>query len=567
MKRIGILGAGPSGLFVFKRLIESGEKDFHIEIFERKKQLGAGMPYSSEGASVEHITNVSGNEIPDLLTSVTNWIQTLPPHTLERFNIDSDNFNSYKVLPRLLFGQYLEAQFKLLKQRAIEQGITTKFHTGISVKDIIDQPATNSVLVESDEQQLSAFDFVIISTGHIWPVRFEGVVPQYFDSPYPPTKLELGINYPVAIRGSSLTAIDAIRTIARSNGTFTKNDNGNITFNASQNHEDFKIVMYSLKGLLPAVRFHLEDSHLAKYTLLSNDEIHAIRSNNEGFIPLDYIFEKNFKELIKENNPEFYESIRAMNMEQFVEAMMSLREIVAPFELLKAEYIEAEKSIRRRESVYWKEALAILSFSMNYPAKYFSAEDMLRLQQVLMPLISIVIAFVPQASVQELLALYQSGALELVAVDSNSHVKPGNISGAIYNYTDEAGGQHADFYKMYVDCVGQPHLEKKDIPYQSLLTNKTVSAAKIKFRDAKTGLYEMTKDNNKISVDMEGNYYMNVSGIAINDNFQVLDEFGSYNNRIFMMAVPYIGGFNPDYSGLDFCEAASARIVHTILRN
>jgi hypothetical protein len=23
------------------------------------------------------------------------------------------------------------------------------------------------------------------------------------------------------------------------------------------------------------------------------------------------------------------------------------------------------------------------------------------------------------------------------------------------------------------------------------------------------------------------------------------------------MALPYIGGFNPDYSGLDFCEQAS----------
>jgi hypothetical protein len=28
-----------------------------------------------------------------------------------------------------------------------------------------------------------------------------------------------------------------------------------------------------------------------------------------------------------------------------------------------------------------------------------------------------------------------------------------------------------------------------------------------------------------------------------------------------MMAVPYIGGFNPDYSGLDFCEAASKEII------
>ncbi|CAN5412326.1 FAD-NAD(P)-binding protein [soil metagenome] len=567
MKRIGILGAGPSGLFVFKRLIESGGKDFYIEIFERKKQLGAGMPYSTEGATDEHITNVSGNEIPDLVTSIMEWIRTLPPHTLERFQIDKDNFNAYKVLPRLLFGQYLEAQFKLLKQQATERGITVKFHVGVTVTDIVDQPATNNVLVQSDEQQPSEFDYVVISTGHNWPVTYEGVIPQYFDSPYPPAKIELAVNYPVAIRGSSLTAIDAIRTLARSNGSFTKDDQGKVFYTASQDREDFKIVMHSINGLLPAVRFHLEDSHLAKDSVLSDEDIHAIRSQNEGFLPLDYVFEKNFKEPFKENDPEFYERIKDMDIEQFVDAMMGLRENVAPFDLFKAEYAEAEKSIRRRESVYWKEALAVLSFAMNYPAKYFSAEDMLRLQQVLMPLISIVIAFVPQTSVQELLALYQAGVLDIIAVGSDSHVTPANNGGAVYHYTDEAGVQQSVYYKMYVDCVGQPHLNRKDIPYKSLASGKTLSAAKLKFRNRETGLFEMAKDNKGISEDVEGNYYMNVAGIAINDNFQVLDEFGGYNKRIFMMAVSYIGGFNPDYSGLDFCEAASARIAETILKS
>lgn len=58
----------------------------------------------------------------------------------------------------------------------------------------------------------------------------------------------------------------------------------------------------------------------------------------------------------------------------------------------------------------------------------------------------------------------------------------------------------------------------------------------------------------------EGLVSMNVTAIAINDNFQVSDEFGGYNDRIFMVAVPYIGGFNPGYSGLDFCEAVSAAL-------
>lgn len=113
-RRIAIVGGGPSGLFLFKRLLESGEKDFEIEIFERKNILGAGMPYSAEGANDEHITNVSGNETPELVSSVVDWLQTVPVATLERFSIDINSFTDYKVLPRLLFGQYLTAQFDLL---------------------------------------------------------------------------------------------------------------------------------------------------------------------------------------------------------------------------------------------------------------------------------------------------------------------------------------------------------------------------------------------------------------------------------------------------------------------
>ncbi len=53
IKRIAILGGGPSGLFVFKRLVEASPRNIEIEIFEKKKELGSGMPYSREGASDE----------------------------------------------------------------------------------------------------------------------------------------------------------------------------------------------------------------------------------------------------------------------------------------------------------------------------------------------------------------------------------------------------------------------------------------------------------------------------------------------------------------------------------
>jgi hypothetical protein len=316
--------------------------------------------------------------------------------------------------------------------------------------------------------------------------------------------------------------------------------------------------------MLPAVRFHLEDSHLSNDELLSKEEIARHIAENEGFLSLDYVFEHDFKLPIKEKQPDFYQQIKEMSLEEFVSAMMDLRERLDPFQLLKAEYAEAEKSIRRKESVYWKEMLGVLSFALNYPAKHLSAEDMQRLQKTLAPLISIVIAYIPQSSSEELMAMHQAGVLDLISVGDDGEVKAEDGGGATYNYTDETGKKLSVYFNTYVDCVGQPHMAFEDFPFKSLLDKGTVSPAMLKFRSAIEGQKAM-EEGMDVRQDLQGDYYLKVSGVAINDYFQVVDAYGAFNNRIYIMAVPYIGGYNPDYSGLDFSEAASAAIVKRLL--
>jgi len=563
-KHIAILGGGPGGLFMFKRLVDAGRTDIAITVFEKKNRLGAGMPYSADGANDEHITNVSGNEIPLLVTPLADWIKTVPKGTLNKFHIDPAHFNEYKVLPRLLFGQYLTAQFDMLQKQAKDRGIAYQVHYNSTVTDIIDYPVQERVFVEINGGEKFEFDKVIICTGHNWPVKHEGVVPNYFDSPYPPVKLALKLDHPVAIKGSSLTAVDAVRTLSRHNGTFSKHENGTLSYRLLPESPNFKLVLHTRNGMLPAVRFHLDDSHLSNNALLTRDEIAAHIAANNGFLSLDFVFENDFKAPIKDKNPEFFEKIKHLRLEEFVAAMMDLRERLDPFQLLAAEYAEAEKSIKRRESVYWKEMLGVLSFALNYPAKHLSAEDMQRLQRSLTPLISIVIAYIPQSSTEELMALRRAGVLDLIAVGEDSRVEAESGGGATYHYTDEAGRQQAVYFNAYVDCVGQPHLDFDDFPFKSLLSKKTVSPARLKFRSADEARKAVVAGQDVLQ-DEHGDYYLKVSGITINDHFQLVDEFGAFNERIYIMAVPYIGGFNPDYSGLDFSEEASAAIVKTLL--
>lgn len=557
---IAIIGSGPTGLLMLKKLTEANYLITCIDIFERKAILGAGMPYSIEGASEEHITNVSGNEIPELGVSILEWISKQSAAFLSSYGIEKSSFNDFKVMPRLLFGRYLADQFQKLISNAKERGIKLNVHCNTKVVDIIDDPATLLTHVITHDGKRSSFDKVVICSGHFWPKKLEGKVPGCYDSPYPPEKIAMRTNHCVALRGSSLTAIDAVRTLARSNGSFKKGADGKVQYVLNPDSPNFRMMLHSRGGLLPAVRFHLEDTHLAKDSVISDEEIAFVRSQHNGFIPLDYIYKRNFLDRLANSHPTFHALVKHLPMEKFVKMMMERREQTPAFELLRAEMFEAKQSIENQESVYWKEMLAVLSFAMNYPAKYFSAEDMMRLKASLMPLISVVIAFAPQSSVVELLALHEAGVLDIVSVGQSGEIETCTTGGINYNYTDELGNTVVTHYRTFIDCIGQPHLEMHDLPYPSLVSLGTISQARLRFRDQEKAL-EGFSENDQDIINQNGMLFAKVPGIAINDNFQVVCAGGSANERIYMLAVPFIGGYNPDYSGLDFSEAASNKVV------
>lgn len=564
--RIAIVGGGPGGLYAFKHIVATLDPSFAIDIFEAKAQLGGGMPYSPEGASTEHITNVSCNEIPPLVTPVLDWLKGLAPDALEPFHIDAATFSEQRVLPRLLFGAYLAYQFELLLRMAADLGIAAVRRTETRVTDIMDHPDDDTIVVESDDGQRRTYDYVVICTGHSWPRHAEGVVPGYFDSPYPPHKLAHRLDHAIAIRGSSLTAVDAVRTLARSNGTFSRNDDGTLVFDVASDAPHFRIVMHSRHGILPCVRFHTESPVIGKGSFISRRDVFTNMAKNDGFLSLDFVFDRNFKEPLREKDPAFYARIRDMTIEEFVAAMLGLREGVDPFTYFRREYAEAEHSILREEPIHWKEMLSALSFAMNYPAKHMSAEDMYRHKHVLMPLISIVIAFVPQGSCEELLALHDAGLLTLVDVGEDSHVEPRADGGASWHYTAENGERISTSYETFVDCIGQPHLDIDEFPFPSLARHGDIVAARLKFRSATEAMRLAAEEDAPVAQHADGSYTLHVPGIAINDEFQVVDANGVPNPRIYMMAVPYIGGFNPDYSGLDFCEEAGGLVVRSIAR-
>lgn len=562
--KIGIIGGGPAALFMLKRLVEAGLANISLTMFEAGNEWGNGMPYSTAGALPEHITNVSGNEIPQIVDGIKEWLPQAPAALRNEFEITEDNFNDYKVVPRLFFGSYLSSQFDLLRKKARTAGISLQLFPATRVVDIKDLPATRQVKVSTAGTEKHVFDQVIICTGHTWPTINEGKIAGWFDSPYPPQKLQFQTNFPVAIKGASLTAVDAIRTLARQNGHFTKNEDHTLTYHLAGTSPHFKLQVHSIGGLLPAVRFHLHDTQLSKDELISTKEMQQALEAHNGFIPLDYLFDRNFKKPLQQRNPDFFEKIKDMSIEDFVAYSMSLREKQDPLLLLKAEYKEAETSIRRKQPVDWKEELATLSYAVNYPAKHFSAEDMLRLRSVLMPLISIIIAFVPQSSVREIMALHQAGVLSVIPVDTKSTVVPGEEAGAVYAYGDEDGNPVEKKYQVFIDATGQKPVLFNDFPFAGLKEDGTVSPAWLKFQSAEKGKAALEEKKATVYTANNQDYYLQLPGVQINDWFQALDKYGAANERIYIMAVPLIAGINPDYSGLDFCERASEQVIKAL---
>lgn len=559
IRKIALIGGGPSALFLYKQLVRSGHSDLEVHIFERKSRLGQGMPYSPEGANLEHCTNVSGSELPPLVTPLDQWVRNQSSETLAKYGLRAEEFDQEQLLPRLLFGDYLEAQFHDFISLGQHLGLTTILHLDCPVLDIVDRPSSDSIVVRCQSLEL-IFDHVILCSGHRWPRDKEGEVAGYFASPYPPRKLARKVNHAVALKGSSLTAIDAIRTLARSNGRFVRQAD-RMVFEVAEGSEEFRLVMHTRGGLLPCVRVHFDEPRVTDHGLLPKEEWMKARLDNDGFVPLDLIFEEDFKKLLVEDDPELYEKIKEHSLEEFVAAALKGREQSDSFEYFRREFQQALESVRRRKAVPWKEALASLSYAVNYPAKHFSAEDYLRYKAYLHPLMAIVIAFVPKESSEELLALHDCGRLEIIEVGEESSVDFEADHQFVYRFKQD-GREQKITYQIFIDCTGQPHLSIDDLPFPSLREQGVVSQARLRFRSP-PGPEVLSSE--KVEQDSDGRWYLLVPGAAINDVFQPLDRHQRANPRLTIMAVPYIGGHNPDYSGVDFCEKASEIIVGRLL--
>lgn len=536
---IAIIGGGATALYLLKAFVRRNDPTLELFIFEGGKTFGSGMPYSPEWNNVEHELNIASKELPELDTEPHDWLKEQNVSVKQHYSIKDEDINEDIVFPRILFGNYLECRFTHYLNEARAKKLNVRLFPNEKITNIAKDDSVFRVVSSKAEHK---FDSVIIATGHTWPSTNQDSY-KYYASPYPLSKLKNIRAQQIGILGSSLTAVDAIRTLARERGEFITTAAG-LEFVPNNDHQNFKITMHSRKGLLPNIRYHLEHSRIKKYEYISEAEIRSHITQNGGYLSLDYVYKTSYLDTIKLKDPQTYEEIKNLTIEEFCKYYFT-REGIKNFSTYETKLALMKETERNKTPLYWKEAMEDTIYTLNFHAKSLTATDMIRLRKYIMSVYNHVVMFVPYRSVEELIALHKANILDNVELGFNTEV----IDGQIHKQEEILQ------YDVLINCVGQANMNIEDLAFEDLVSTKVVAQARL---PVKGTVPEMLPQDCKI-IDN----YLYLPGLAIDDAFQALSEKNEPTN-LYILSIPFIRGFNPDLSGLPLLNDAAEMVINNI---
>jgi len=105
MKKIAIVGAGPTGIYTLFSLLQQ-QTPLSISIFEQADEAGVGMPYSDEENSKMMLANIASIEIPPINCTYLEWLQKQEASHLQRYGVKKETLHDRQFLPRILLGRH-----------------------------------------------------------------------------------------------------------------------------------------------------------------------------------------------------------------------------------------------------------------------------------------------------------------------------------------------------------------------------------------------------------------------------------------------------------------------------
>lgn len=567
--RLAIIGSGPSAVYLLKHLLNYSKRLLpiltDIYLFEKNSEIGVGMPYSRSTTDKYNLCNISSAEIPQLHQSLVDWLKSLSDDELALQRIGRQDIDKDETYCRTTLGDYFQAQYQALARALRDRGVTLHERAGCRVTDVADLRSDGTVQIYFGSNRTVVVDRAVIATGHAFDEP-DNAASGYFASPWPIHKIipeeDQLYNFEIGTLGASLSAFDVVASLSNRHGRFTQCGMDTV-YEPYPDTEKFQMVLHSSQGWLPHLQYEQQEPFREIYRHVKRDALLALR-DEAGFLPLDSYFDQVcrpalIKAFAEDRRQDLVQRVSQtdFSLEDFVTTMSDEHSSDEPFALMRSEMPAARRSLRKGIPIHWKEVLDDLMFTLNFHFELLSAEDYLRYRQVITPFLMNVIAAMPLASAQTLLALHDAGKLELVSGRVSIKDK---CHGVTKVEVDNDGQISERTYRMFIDCSGQGSIEVDDYPFPGLIKNGAVTGAVAGFRHASAA----DKTDQSLAEDIvqhNGRPAMRLGGIAIDGYYRLVGSDGQSNDRIYDIAFPHATGIRPYSYGLQACDATASIVV------
>ncbi len=525
--RIAVVGAGPTAIYCLQALLKRKSLPRAITLFERQHRAGQGTPYSAHWSDAVMLANIASIEIPPLPQRLVDWLRQQSDAALRALEISRDEIGDRTFYPRLVLGEYLAAQLAELIQRGRSAGVEIDVQTQSAVTDVrvVDESIELTVDFRKAEKKL-IFDYVVLATGHQWPADPE-LRPGYFTSPWPASALARIANCSVGIRGTSLSAIDAVVMLANRHGEFIHGEHDELRYAPASGAEAFSMTMLSRRGLLPEADFFhpLPYAPLAVCTPRAVQALIDVHSNGL----LDDAFEL-FRRELSLADPAYAQEIALENLtpEEFSTRYFEPRMRTDPFAWAQRNLAEAAANFSREFTVPWRYAILRMHEVFGLVAPHLSDVDFVRFTRSLKAVFVDNYATVPHESIRRLLALRAAGKLAIESLDGARIDLHQATRGA--TLLRENARTH---FPVFIEAIGQRLLTAKEFPFPSL---------------RRQGIIQDLPSEPGVK-----------RGIAIDGEFHPISAFES-SDRLFCLSLPYLLGQHPFAQGIT-SSAEMAEVV------
>jgi uncharacterized NAD(P)/FAD-binding protein YdhS len=546
MKRIAIIGSGPTGIYTLKGLLAS-LAPLSITIIEAAPDPGKGTPYHPDINDPDMLSNIPSIEIPLFCETLVDWLKACSDEELSLLRISRENIDEQTFYPRVVLGTYMQAQFNKLCAQATACGHDIVVLAGHRVIDAALQPSDIRLTVKNGEDKTihMMFDHTVMATGHNWPDNTE-IRPGYFVSPWPAKALKSIVNKELGILGTSLSGIDALMSVATLNGIFYHDEAGLLNYKLNAATDGFHVTLMSRKGLLPEADFYCplpyERPHFCNEQALDA----LIGQGSNGL--LDKVFELFRQELVAAD-PAYSRKIglALLDVETFASAYYAEREQHDPFDWAAKNLAEAMSNYNRNHTVAWRYAILITHEIIERAVPYLNCDDLRRFNASFKNIFVDEYATVPHLSIQRILAMQRAGALDIFKLGS-AYTITCNYSRRIVVENDKK----KMVFDAFVDATGQHALSATDLPFPSLLADKHI-------KKSAAPEHSLFDDDNIAT-------FVRTGGIDIDDSYRPVMVEPLCNN-LYCAAIPFLLHKHPFMQGITSSAKLGREVSASILRS